>query len=178
VHDIARGLEHLHSRDPRIVHGDIKPENVLINNQGDALLTDFGMATFLGEDDWYTPSHHYGGTMQWMAPEILLGESTERSRTGDVYSFGSLICYIMTGRKPHDARLISQIVRALNAADNPQDPIDQWHLHPQLQDPFGRPIAGIIRGCWSRVPKERPSMQTVVTELCTLIRKREALVLL
>ncbi|KAG8932393.1 hypothetical protein FRC01_014237 [Tulasnella sp. 417] len=95
VYDIAKGLEHLHSRNPRIVHGDVKPENVLINNQGDALITDFGMATFLGEDHWYTPSHHYGGTMQWMAPEILLGQSTGRSRTGDVYSFGSLTCYVI-----------------------------------------------------------------------------------
>ncbi|KIO32363.1 hypothetical protein M407DRAFT_214321, partial [Tulasnella calospora MUT 4182] len=94
IYDIARGLEHLHSRTPRIVQGDIKPENVLINDQGDALITDFGMATVLGEDNWYTPSHLHGRTLQWMAPEIFLGKSDRRSRTGDVYSFGSLTCYV------------------------------------------------------------------------------------
>ncbi|KAG8932391.1 hypothetical protein FRC01_014235 [Tulasnella sp. 417] len=97
INDIAQALGHLHSRTPKIIQADLKPENVLISDQGDALITDFGMSTVLGEDHWYTPSHLFGGTMQWTAPEILLGEGEKRSRTGDVYSFGSLTCFLGNG---------------------------------------------------------------------------------
>lgn len=176
INDIARALEHLHSRNPIIVQADIKPENVLINDQGDALITDFGMATVLGEDDWYTPSHLHGGTMQWMAPEILLGQSDKRSRTGDVYSFASLTCYIMTGRMPHASRSIYQIVSTLNGANGSPEPIERWHVHPEFQDRFGGLVSGIIRRCWSRVPSSRPLMETVVRELSSLIQERESLV--
>ncbi|KAG9044060.1 hypothetical protein FS837_008840 [Tulasnella sp. UAMH 9824] len=144
VDDIAKALEHLHLRTPKIVQADIKPENILINDQGDALITDFGMATVLGEDHWYTPSHLHGGTMQWMAPEILLGQSDKRSRTGDVYSFGSLTCYIMIGRVPHASRSIGQVISALNDTSGSSEPIDKWNMHPEFQDYFGGLVAGII----------------------------------
>ncbi|KAG8964846.1 hypothetical protein FRC00_000881 [Tulasnella sp. 408] len=177
VNDIAKALEHLHSRTPKIVQADIKPENILINDQGDALITDFGMATVLGEDHWYTPSHLHGGTMQWMAPEILLGQSDKRSRTGDVYSFGSLTCYIMIGRVPHASRSIGQVISALNGTKGSSEPIDKWNVHPEFQDYFGGLVAGIIRRCWSRAPNERPLMQAIVKELSSLIERRESLVL-
>ncbi|KAG8916868.1 hypothetical protein FRC01_002815 [Tulasnella sp. 417] len=171
--DIARGLEHLHLCTPIIVHADLKPENVLINDRGDALITDFGMATFLGEDNWYTPSHLHGGTMHWMAPEIFLGKTDMRSRTGDVYAFGSLSCYIITGRIPDIYKFLSQMIGTTN---NSPEPIDKWHKHPELQGPFGGFIAGIIRQCWSLVPENRPPMQSIVKELLDLREKRESLV--
>ncbi|KAG8914814.1 hypothetical protein FRC00_010647 [Tulasnella sp. 408] len=176
IHDIAKGLEHLHSCTPKIVQADIKPENVLINDRGDALITDFGMATVLGEDSWYTPSHRHGGTTQWMAPEIFLGQSDRRSRTGDVYSYGSLTCYIMTDRIPHDSRSLYQVLSMFMDATNPQDPIDQWDVHPRFQDSFGSSIAGIIRRCWFRIPRDRPLMQTIVEELSQLTEQQESLI--
>lgn len=176
IHDIAKGLEHLHSCTPRIVQADIKPENVLINDRGDALITDFGMATVLGEDNWYTPSHRHGGTTQWMAPEIFLGQSDRRSRTGDVYSFESLTCHIKTDRIPHDSRSLYQVLSMFMDTANPQDPIDQWDVHPRFQASFGSSIAGIIRRCWSRIPRDRPSMQTIVEELSQLTEERESFV--
>ncbi|KAG8918450.1 hypothetical protein FRC01_001846 [Tulasnella sp. 417] len=175
INDIAQALGHLHSRTPKIIQADLKPENVLISDQGDALITDFGMSTVLGEDHWYTPSHLFGGTMQWTAPEILLGEGEKRSRTGDVYSFGSLTCFIMIGRAPHASRLPAQVMSTLAGPDGPQDPIDKWHMHPEFQDYFGGLVAGIIRRCWSRAPSERPLMQTVGRELLDLMEKRESL---
>lgn len=90
VYDVAEGLEYLHSQSPRIAHGDIKPENVLMNDQGDALLSDFGLTTVLGEESWYTASHREGGSFRYMAPELLLGVQEHRTCSADVYSFASL----------------------------------------------------------------------------------------
>ncbi|KAG8915895.1 hypothetical protein FRC00_008436 [Tulasnella sp. 408] len=50
LHSIAKALNFLHSRKPQIVHGDIKPENILIDDQNEPRITDFGMATILGEE--------------------------------------------------------------------------------------------------------------------------------
>ncbi|KAG8932394.1 hypothetical protein FRC01_014238 [Tulasnella sp. 417] len=176
ISDIARGLEHLHSYTPTIVQADIKPENVLIDDRGGALITDFGTATVLGEDEWYTPSHRYGGTTQWMPREIILGESVRRSRTGDVYSFGGLTCYIMTGRVPHASQSIFQIIRTLNGAKGSPEPIDRWHKHPDLQNHCGRVVAGIIHRCWSQAPEDRPPMPVIVKELSDLNKERESLI--
>ncbi|KAG8945161.1 hypothetical protein FRC04_001140 [Tulasnella sp. 424] len=92
LHGIAKALDYLHSRSPRIAHGDIKPANVLIDDQNEARLGDFGLATILGEEHMYTVSHQQAGTRRWMAPEQILGGS--RSCESDAYSFGSLAFWV------------------------------------------------------------------------------------
>ncbi|KAG9041668.1 hypothetical protein FS837_011902, partial [Tulasnella sp. UAMH 9824] len=92
LHSLARALTFLHSSEPQIVHGDIKPENILIDDQNEPRITDFGMATILGEEHMYTASHHQGGTWRWMAPEQILGRP--RSCESDTYSFGSLAFWV------------------------------------------------------------------------------------
>lgn len=64
-------------------------ENVLINEEGDALLSDFGLATVLGDEPFYTASHHGGGSFRYMAPELFRGE--QRTCSADVYSFANLV---------------------------------------------------------------------------------------
>jgi hypothetical protein len=62
----AQGLAYLHSHTPVIVHGDIKAANVLVNNQGDAMICDFGMATLLQDEatEWVASSGNIG-TYRW-----------------------------------------------------------------------------------------------------------------
>ncbi|KAG8899511.1 hypothetical protein FRB99_006680 [Tulasnella sp. 403] len=84
---IASALGYLHSRD--IVHGDLKLDNVLLSDDGDALLTDFGLSE---RPDFYVTSlsnPSSAGSIPWLAPEVLDGHP--RSKASDVYAFGMII---------------------------------------------------------------------------------------
>lgn len=95
---VAEGLNHLHSRTPSIAHGDVKIDNILINDQGDAVLTDFGLSRLLnelGEPTGFTTSGRGQGGYGYRSPEILNGDLP--SAEADAYAFGSLILTVRKG---------------------------------------------------------------------------------
>ncbi|KAG8896045.1 hypothetical protein FRC01_012060, partial [Tulasnella sp. 417] len=132
--DIAKGLAYLHSRRPPVVHGDIKPENILINDQGDALIMDFGLATVMEANLWYSSSHRQGGSLRWMAPELLLNSKETRSCSSDVYSYGGVAFEVMTLEPPHLGRSDTEISLALCNPNAPKEPFDQWAKYPELPE--------------------------------------------
>ena len=77
---------------PPVVHGDVKPENVMLAADGRAVLIDYGTAMRLGDD------HERLGTPGFSAPEVLAGE--ELSAAADVYSLAALTVYLLTGIVP------------------------------------------------------------------------------
>lgn len=87
----GRGLAHLHSLRPPICHGDIKPQNIILGDNMEALICDFGISRIIA-DPGVTEMTTYGaatGTAGFGAKEILEGSGpTEK---GDVYAFGGLI---------------------------------------------------------------------------------------
>ncbi|OQS00462.1 protein kinase [Achlya hypogyna] len=84
--DVAEALVYLHSAAPPIIHRDLKSSNVLLGNNWEAKLTDFGTSRELSDENTMTAEI---GTLAWIAPEIMLGgHYTERA---DVYSFGVLL---------------------------------------------------------------------------------------
>lgn len=88
----AEGLDHLHTLDPPIAHGDIKTENVIVNDDIESALVDFGLSRVLVGLDLrtgLTTSGRGQGTGGYTSPEILNGDMP--SLAGDVYAFGSLI---------------------------------------------------------------------------------------
>lgn len=91
---VAAGLQHAHER--RIAHGDVKPSNVLLDDAGDAKVSDFGTARIMESG---TPgSSGFAGTLAYAAPEVLDGQRPQvRS---DVFSLGCLLFESLTGRPP------------------------------------------------------------------------------
>ncbi|QDT09318.1 serine/threonine-protein kinase [Planctomycetes bacterium K23_9] len=95
---LASALAHSHARG--ILHGDLKPSNVLIRNDGEPALLDFNLAQSLN----HNLSRVVGGTLPYMAPEsyrsFLLQES-EAVKESDIYALGVMMFQFVTGRLPH-----------------------------------------------------------------------------
>ncbi|KAJ0558169.1 putative protein kinase RLK-Pelle-LRR-XII-1 family [Helianthus annuus] len=99
--DVASALDYLHNHcAPIVVHGDLKPSNILLDDEMVAHVGDFGLARFLGTTSYQNSSTGIRGTIGYAAPEYGLG--SEMTTNGDVYSFGMLLLEVMTRKKPTD----------------------------------------------------------------------------
>ncbi|XP_015579440.1 probable LRR receptor-like serine/threonine-protein kinase At3g47570 isoform X2 [Ricinus communis] len=99
--DIAHAIDYLHNGSPStIIHGDLKPSNILLDEEMTAHVGDFGLAVIGSSIPIETQPHGVRGTVGYIAPEY--GTSGSVSREGDVYSYGVLLLEMLTGKKPTD----------------------------------------------------------------------------
>src|SRR5437762_9528114 len=93
---IARGLSFAHQQG--LVHRDVKPQNVLLNGNGDAKVTDFGIARSLAVQRGMTQTGTVLGTSDYIAPEQAQGQQVDEHT--DVYSLGIVLYELLTGELP------------------------------------------------------------------------------
>jgi eukaryotic-like serine/threonine-protein kinase len=96
---VARALDHAHGRG--VIHRDVKPGNILIDGSGAAKLADFGIATGLAQQERFTEVGHVLGTIAYLAPERVAGETA--TPASDLYALGVVLYEMLTGRIPFDA---------------------------------------------------------------------------
>ena len=143
---LADALDYMHRRRMNVIHRDLKPDNIMICNDGTLRIMDFGIAkvtglrriTFAG----FSPTM---GTPDYMAPEQVKGQRGDE-RT-DIYSLGAILYEMITGKPPFEgdsayvimnARLVSDpiAVRKANAKATPQ--IEEIILHAMARNPSER----------------------------------------
>ncbi len=100
IEKVAAGLQYAHKKG--IVHRDVKPSNVLLSDDGEIYLTDFGLARIAQTGSSTLTSDQMVGTPQYISPEQAMSKSDLDFRT-DIYSFGVMIYEIVVGRVPYNA---------------------------------------------------------------------------
>ncbi|MCA9924959.1 MAG: serine/threonine protein kinase [Anaerolineales bacterium] len=95
---IGSALDDMHGKG--IIHRDIKPANILLNERGDAYLSDFGIAKNLAQPSGFTATDVILGTVDYMSPEQINSSKNLDGRT-DVYAMGIVLFYMLTGALPY-----------------------------------------------------------------------------
>lgn len=98
IYDVASGLAYLHALKPPIVHQDVKPANILIDDTGHYALTDFGISAQYDKGHEYLENEN-SGTMAYMAPERFKPD-VEPAVQSDVWALGATLCEILSGKVP------------------------------------------------------------------------------
>jgi ABC-type phosphate/phosphonate transport system substrate-binding protein/tRNA A-37 threonylcarbamoyl transferase component Bud32 len=104
---VARAVHFAHQHG--VIHRDLKPNNILIDPEGEPHLTDFGIAKLLEQDHGLTRTNDVLGTPAYMAPEQAAGKGI--SPAVDVYSLGAILYELLTGRAPFQGNTPLEILR-------------------------------------------------------------------
>ena len=113
---LADAVQHAHQRG--VIHRDIKPGNVLVDGEGQPKLVDFGIARAVDADaaTHATMAGQVLGTLPYMAPEQLRGETDAIDARADVYALGAVLFFLLTGETPYDLAGLSPASAALEVA--------------------------------------------------------------
>lgn len=117
VIDIAKGLQHAHVRD--LIHRDVKPANILLRDEGGAVLTDFGLA--VTEQELISEPDRISGTIRYMSPEQARGDAVELDHRTDIFSLGLVLYMMLAGRLPYPESDTDSYIRSV--ASRPPRPI-------------------------------------------------------
>ena len=142
---VARATEYAHGRG--ILHRDLKPGNILLDDRGEALVSDFGLAKAIEGNSDLTKSLTTFGTPGYLAPEQAEGVSAKLTPAADVYSLGAILFDLLTGRPPFVGENALAVIR--QAAETPA---------PKLRSvarSHDRDLETICARCLERDPKAR-----------------------
>ncbi|HMF81180.1 MAG TPA: protein kinase [Candidatus Acidoferrum sp.] len=142
---VAHAVEYAHSRG--VLHRDIKPGNILLNDRGEPLVSDFGLAKLLDGNNDLTRSLTTFGTAGFIAPEQAGNAAVDFTPAADVYSLGAVLFNVLAGRPPF---LGSNPVSVIRQASETQAP-KLRSLAPSLD----RDLETICARCLERDPKAR-----------------------
>jgi serine/threonine-protein kinase len=154
--DVSAGLAHAHERG--VIHRDIKPHNILLDERGQPKLTDFGIARALDATQ-ATQSGSYLGTALYSSPEQLRGERV--TPKSDVYSLGIALYQAATGQAPFAGTPIE--VASQHVSRPPTTP-------SVLGANLDREVEALIIECIEKDPDRRPTAQQVHERLREAIR--------
>ena len=139
---ICAGLFAAHRKG--IVHRDLKPANVMVDSEGNARVTDFGLAALAGD----IPGNEMAGTPAYMSPEQFEGRGLTTG--SDIYSLGLVLYELFTAKRAFDAPSLQELLRLRQSGTQPSSPTSVV----RDLDPL---IERVILRCLEKEPERRPA---------------------
>ncbi|KAF8835363.1 kinase-like protein [Paxillus ammoniavirescens] len=153
---VGKALHYIHSVPHHVVHGDLTGSNILINGEGQPLISDFGLASILEEynETSYFKSHR-PGSIRWVAPELLgeLEKSPQPTIESDAYSYGCVMLHTLSGKVPYSEIRDIGVPYAKVTGVRPQRPTDL---------PVEAAHWEMIEHCLDNTPGNRPKLPDII----------------
>ncbi|KAJ7965364.1 Receptor-like protein kinase [Quillaja saponaria] len=166
---VARGIEYLHQGcDQQILHFDIKPHNVLLDQDFTPKISDFGLAKLCAKNQSVVSITTTRGTMGYIAPEVFSRNFGKASYKSDVYSFGMLLLEMVAGKKNVNETVENGteiyypewIYNLLKGGEDLR-----IHIDEEKDTDIAKKLAIVGLWCIQWYPIDRPSMKSVVQML-------------
>lgn len=145
--DVSSGMAYLHALSPPIIHQDIKPANILLDDTLHYAITDFGISSQKGGVHGFYNDDDNSGTLAYMAPERFQ-EGIEPIAQSDVWAFGATLCEILTGKVPFGEE----------GGKNQMEANVAMPVIPNVSSDIQR----LIHACLSKEPGDRPSAEQII----------------
>jgi eukaryotic-like serine/threonine-protein kinase len=159
--DIVCGLIDVHKAG--VFHRDIKPDNILIREEGSAVITDFGISIFKGATQ-LTPDGQIVGTPYYLAPELISppdkGEPPGATRESDLWAVGVILYEMVEGKRPFDGDNQYQIMSTVRQAQ-----------FPPMR--YAGPLVGLITLLLQKDPSQRASALDAKKQLTAIIESHD-----
>ena len=150
---VASALEAAHAK--KVLHRDVKPQNILLDKQSEPLLTDFGLARQVDDPGITTPGM-FLGTPHYVSPEQADAKPLDE-RT-DIYSLGVVLFEMATGQRPIQGKTIVEVLEQHRAVSPPNPQV----LRPEISDHLG----AVILRCLEKDPDQRyPTARAIRLDL-------------
>ncbi|CAE6496849.1 unnamed protein product [Rhizoctonia solani] len=147
---IRAGLVYIHSKE--MVHGDLKPVNIMVSSEGEALIADFGNAILKDLALLFAPTTTFSITHQYAPPEHFSAENIPvATKQSDVYSYGMTVLEILTGEVPFADKNIIWLMRRAS----------EGKLQPNQPSSISGDIWSILLPCWAHDPSKRPPVSNI-----------------
>jgi serine/threonine protein kinase len=151
---VARTVHYAHEHG--ILHRDIKPGNILLDQKGEPHLTDFGLARLVESESTITRTLEVLGTPSYMAPEQASGKNTQLTSPTDVYGLGAVLYQLLTGQPPFAGGTTYETIKLL---------LDTEPRPPRLLNAkIDRELSTICLKCLEKDPKRRYSSALALAE--------------
>ena len=148
IFDVSSGLSYLHACTPQIIHQDIKPANVLIDDYNNYAITDFGISSQRGGKHGFYFDEDNSGTMAYMAPERF-GENYRPTAESDIWAFGATLYEILTGEVPFKE-------------EGGKNQLENNMKLKSMGNNIPKDIQKLIFSCLSLNPQERPTTNQII----------------
>ncbi|XP_063799255.1 ankyrin repeat and protein kinase domain-containing protein 1 isoform X2 [Pseudophryne corroboree] len=169
IHEIALGMNFLHIMNPPLLHLDLKPGNILLDEHLHVKISDFGLSKWKENSTHkeYIERSAIKGTLNYIPPEMFLQSSRVAGTKYDVYSYSIVIWELLTEKKPFAGNSMMTVIVKVAAGQRPpiEDITDDGPVECQQ-------MIDLMKRCWDQNPNKRPFFSDIIVEshmlLCLL----------